>query len=159
RLDVESLRDSLLFVAGALDETMGGPPVELSSPGNLRRTLYARIRRSVYVCSSGTGGLDRMLQLFDFPDPTTSVDHRANTNVPLQGLFFLNSDLVMQQAERLSARLQSAARDDPGRIAAAYEILFSRLPKPAEVELGIEFLKSGKWPQYAQALLSSGAFY
>src|SRR5207248_1617712 len=31
RLDVESLRDSLLYVAGALDETLGGPPLELSS--------------------------------------------------------------------------------------------------------------------------------
>ena len=32
RLDVESLRDSLLSAAGTLDETLGGPPQELSSP-------------------------------------------------------------------------------------------------------------------------------
>ena len=120
RLDVESLRDSLLFVGGALDETIGGPPVELSSPENQRRTIYARIRRSVYVCNSGTGGLDRMLQLFDFPDPTASVDHRTNTNVPLQGLFFLNSDLVMRAAERLAARVAAGSPDDAGRIGKAY---------------------------------------
>ena len=159
RLDVESLRDSLLFVAGNLDETAGGAPLELSSPENNRRTLYARIRRSVYVCNSGTGGLDRMLQLFDFPDPTTSVDHRTNTNVPLQGLFFLNSDLVMRAAGRFAARVTTAAPSDATRIEQAYEILFGRPPTPEEVQLGLEFLRNGKWPQYAQALLGSGAFY
>ncbi len=158
RLDVESLRDSMLAIAGTLDETAGGPPQELSDPGNRRRTLYARIRRSVYVCNSGTGGLDRMLQLFDFPDPTTSVAERSNTNVPLQGLFFLNSEFVMQQAERLAKRL--AGGGDAAGIQRAYELLFSRPPKPNEVQLGIEFLGSGgSWAQYAQALLGSGAFY
>ena len=155
RLDVEALRDSLLFVSGMLDETMGGPPIELGAPENHRRTVYARIRRSVYVCNSGTGGLDRMLQLFDFPDPTTSVDHRSETTVPLQSLFFLNSDLVMKSAGALAARLQG---DDSAKIVQAYEILFSRPPSPAETELGLDFLRGSPWPQYAQALLASGAF-
>jgi hypothetical protein len=94
RLEVEALRDSLLFVSGSLDETVGGPPQELESPENRKRTVYSRIRRSAYMCSSGTGGLDATLQLFDFPDPHISGDQRSNTNVPLQGLFFLNSELV-----------------------------------------------------------------
>ena len=100
-----------------------------------------------------------MLQLFDFPDPTTSVDHRTNTNVPLQGLFFLNSALVMQAAERLAARVSASDADAAGRIGKAYEILFGRPPSAEEVKLGIEFLQEGAWPQYAQALLGSGAFY
>ena len=42
----------------------------------------------------------------------------------------------------------------------AYALLFSRPPKPAEAQLGIEFLRGGgAWEQYTQALLSSGAFY
>jgi hypothetical protein len=160
RLEVEPLRDSMLFVAGALDDTRGGPPVELSSPGNHRRTIYARIRRSVYVCNSGTGGLDRMLQLFDFPDPAASADHRSNTNVPLQGLFFLNCDFVMEQAHRVAARLANAGSDDAARIRNAYELLFSRPPKPAELQAGVDFLRSGgTWDEYCQTLLSSGAFY
>jgi cytochrome c553 len=159
RLDVEELRDSLLFVGGTLDERIGGPALELTGPENRRRTIYARVRRSVYVCNSGTGGVDRMLQLFDFPDPTTSVDHRTTTTVPLQGLFFLNSDLVMGAAERLSARIQSSAANQRDRISQAYEILFSRPPTEKEAEAGAAFLKEGKWEQYAQALLSSGAYY
>ena len=159
RLEIEPLRDSLLFVSGALDERLGGPPEELSSPENKKRTLYARIRRAALMCSSGTGGLDRTLQLFDFPDPNISSDQRSNTNVPLQGLFFLNSDLVMGQAELLAKRLMASSADDTGRIQRAYRLLFGRAAKETEVKLGLDFLKQAPWEQYAQVLLSSGSFF
>ena len=162
RLDAEEIRDSLLFVAGSLDETVGGPPLELSSPSNHRRTVYARIRRADYTCTSGTGGVDRMLELFDFADPASSVDQRIDTNVPLQGLFFLNSDLVMRQAELVAKRIVEGGGDDAARIQRAYRLLFARPAKDAEVQLGIDFLKGAGpsgWQQYAQVLLSSGSFY
>jgi hypothetical protein len=161
RLDAEEIRDSLLFVAGALDETMGGPALELSSDKNHRRTVYARIRRADYTCTSGTGGVDRMLQLFDFADPASSVDQRITTNVPLQGLFFMNSDLAMSQAELVAKRLAAGGGDDVAKIQHAYRLLFGRPPKDEEARLGIEFLKGAgltAWRQYAQVLLSSNAF-
>jgi cytochrome c553 len=167
RLDAEEIRDSLLFVSGALDQSLGGPPQELSSAANTRRTVYARIRRSVYACTSGTGGLDRTLQLFDFPDPSISVDQRGHTNVPLQGLFFLNSELVMRQADLLAKRL-TGSDDDRARIQQAYRLLFGRPAKESEVQLGIDFLQEAQrnspadvspWQQYAQVLLSSNSFY
>jgi hypothetical protein len=168
RLDAEEIRDSLLLVSGAMDQSLGGAPLELSSAANIRRTVYSRIRRSVYVCTSGTGGLDRMLQLFDFPDPAVSVDQRSHTNVPLQGLFFLNSELVMKQAELLAKRLAASGDNDRDRIQKAYRLLFGRPAKEAEVQLGIDFLKDAQqntpegvpaWQQYAQALLTSNEFY
>jgi mono/diheme cytochrome c family protein len=161
RLDAEEIRDSLLFVGGALDETMGGPALELSSDKNRRRTVYARIRRADYTCTSGTGGVDRMLQLFDFADPASSVDQRTATNVPLQGLFFLNSGLAMSQSELVAKRLAAVGGDDATKIREAYELLFGRVPKDVEAKLGIEFLKAAgptAWPQYAQVLLSSNSF-
>src|SRR4051794_18343799 len=96
RLDAESIRDSLLFVSGTLDERVGGPPQELNSSNNKKRTVYARIPR---------GGPSGVLRLFDFPDPTLSGDQRSVTNVPLQGLFLLNSDLVSTQATRFAERV------------------------------------------------------
>ena len=162
RLEAEEIRDSLLFVAGALDETMGGPALELRSEANRRRTVYARIRRADYTCTSGTGGVDRMLQLFDFADPASSVDQRSNTNVPLQGLFFLNSDLVMNQADLVAKRLATSGGDDKERIQNAYRLLFGRPAKDTEVRLGLEFLNgagTSAWQQYTQVLLSSPSFY
>ena len=152
RLEAEEVRDSLLAVSGTLDRTIGGPPLDLSNPANTRRTLYSRIRRSVYVCASGTGGVDRMLTLFDFPDPTTSVDHRTNTNVPLQSLFFLNSDLVMAQADILAKRMPQ------GEIDKAYNLLFGRPATVAEMQLAQDYLKTSSWSSYLHALLGSNGF-
>jgi hypothetical protein len=158
RLDVEALRDSLLFVSGKLDATEGGPPVDWDEK-NYRRTVYGKVSRF---------RLERMLTLFDFPDPTITCEQRAVTNVPLQRLFFLNSDLISTASMGLSARvLKAAPADDSARIAEVYRILFSRSPSDAERNAGLSFLKdtegpsddvTGAWQQYAQMLLSSNEF-
>ena len=147
----------------------GGDAARAESPENKKRTVYSRIRRSAYICSSGTGGLDATLQLFDFPDPHISGDQRSNTNVPLQGLFFLNSDLVMSQAELLARRITTRGPgDDTSGIQKAYRLLFGRAAKDTEVKLGLDFLREARrsspegvsaWHQYAQVLLSSSSFY
>jgi len=104
RLEVEALRDSLLFVTGNLDERVGGPPQELPSANMKKRTIYGRAARSPYS----------LLTLFDYPDPNITSEQREVTNVPLQGLFFMNSDLIQRTADALLARLgtQGAGSDD-----------------------------------------------
>ncbi len=150
RLDVESIRDSLLFVSGTLDCKEGGP----AAPFNLenhRRTVYGFVSRR---------RLDPVLALFDFPNPVVTSEQRLPTIVPLQKLFFMNSDFVMAQSKTLAQKLETAANDDPARIAAAYRLLFQREPTPDERKLGIEFLHESQeaWPQYTQVLLSSNEF-
>ena len=151
RLEAEAIRDSLLFVSSALDERVGGPPQELNGAANKKRTVYARIRRT---------GAEGILGLFDFPDPTLSGDQRAVTNVPLQGLFFLNSDLMWRESGRLAERLKADAPDDAARIHRAYRLLYGRPATEAELRKGLAFLSGEKadWQQYAQVLLSSGEF-
>jgi len=147
RLDWESLRDSLLFVAGNLDTAVGGPPVEISDPANKRRTLYGSVSRR---------HLDPLLRLFDFPDPNSSSDERLTTNIPLQQLFFLNSDFVTGQAASFAQRL---AGSDTKKIRLAYVRLYSREPSTEEIKAGLEYLRSGgMWPRYAKVLLSSNEF-
>jgi hypothetical protein len=85
-----------------------------------------------------------------------SGDQRGSTNVPLQGLFFLNSDLVLKQAEMVAKRVRG--NDDASRIQSVYQLLFGRPAKDAEAKAGLDFLKHGSWPEYAHALLSSGSF-
>ena len=157
RLDAEELRDSLLFVAGTLDERLGGPGQSLNEPNNKKRTVYGRISRS---------NPNRVLRLFDFPDPNGGIDQRSATNVPQQGLFFMNSDLIWQEAGVVASRL-GIEEDDAARIQKAYRLLFGRQATPEEVQDALAFLTSGiknssekkpAWQQFTQALLSSGEF-
>jgi mono/diheme cytochrome c family protein len=154
RLDIETIRDSLLAAAGKLDLTMGGPPVPWG-PDNVRRTIYGPVSRF---------RLERMLSLFDFPDPTITCEHRVTTNVPLQRLFFLNSELIASAAGGFARRVErEAGYEQPDRIAAAYRLLFARRPAAAEMDAGIRFLAAESdpdtaWVEYAQVLLASNEF-
>ena len=150
RLDIESLRDSLLFVAGDLDLKAGGPATAFG-PDNHRRTVYGFVSRR---------RLDPVLALFDFPNPIATSEQRLPTLVPLQKLFFMNSDFVMDQSKILAHRLAESKGDDNTRITAVYRRLFQREPSQEERKLAIVFLhdSSDDWPQYTQVLLSSNEF-
>jgi hypothetical protein len=159
RLEVEPWRDAMLSVTGELDRTVGGPPVDLASGGNRRRTVYAFISRHQ---------LNELLRLFDFPDPNITSDRRSVTTVPLQQLFVLNSEFMSQRAKALATRLnadRTATNED--RIRQAFVLLYSRPPAEAELKLGLAFLGSATptggnpltaWEQYALALLGTNEF-
>jgi hypothetical protein len=148
RLDVEPLRDTLLWVSGELDETLGGAPGKLTNVAFKRRTLYGSVSRRK---------LDGTLALFDFPNPVATSEQRIQTATPLQQLFFLNSDFVQERAKAVAARVQPLGDDDAARIRSAYRMLYQREADAEEIKLGLEYLKSpgASWPHYAQALLGS----
>jgi hypothetical protein len=99
--------------------------------------------------------------LFDFPDPNFTSEGRITTDTPLQRLYFLNSEFVINQAKALVSRLETTQTSgtEP-RIRQAYRLLPQRAPAPDEMQAGLKFLESGqdKWPLYAQALMSSTEF-
>jgi Protein of unknown function (DUF1549)/Protein of unknown function (DUF1553)/Planctomycete cytochrome C len=139
RMDAEEIRDSLLFISGVLDTKIGGPSADLT-PSYNRRTVYGKISRY---------RLDEYLQLFDFPSPNLSAEKRFTTNVPLQRLFFMNSDFVQQQAELLARRIES----EPGnaaRIGKAYRMIFGRAPSETELNTGIEYLRAEPLQSYEE---------
>ena len=137
RLSAEEIRDAVLFVSGALDTRMGGPSAPLTPLGK-RRTVYGRVSRYK---------LDEFLQLFDFPSPSQTAEQRFATNVPLQRLFFMNSDFMQQHAERLAGQVADEP-DDTARIGKAYRLIFGRAPSDAEVAAGRAFLKAEAQKQY-----------
>jgi hypothetical protein len=139
RMDVEQIRDSLLAASGALDKKMGGPS-EALTPQSTRRTLYGRVSRYK---------LDEFLQLFDFPSPNISAEQRYTTNVPLQRLFFMNSDFVQQQAELLVRRIESEPTSE-ARIQKAYRLVYGRAPTPEEIRLGLEYLRNEPLKEYEE---------
>ena len=150
RLDAETIRDTLLSVAGDLDLAVGGPSQDLDLK-NVRRSVYGKVSRFK---------MDPFLSLFDFPDPGLTSEVRNVTNVPLQGLFFMNSPLAAQSAEHLTERLaREAGGSEIARIGLAYKLLYGREVTARELELGCAFLQTNAgpsvWQQYGLALVSA----
>jgi len=139
RMDAEQIRDSMLFVSGVLETKMGGPSADLT-PGYNRRTVYAKVSRY---------RLDQYLQLFDFPSPSFSAEKRHITSVPLQRLFFMNSDFVQQQGELLAQRTENEA-DNAARIQMMYRLVFGRSPDENELRAGLQFLKTEPLESYEE---------
>jgi hypothetical protein len=132
RLDWESTRDSLLYAAGRLDETMGGRPVEIMDSN--RRTVYGFIDRQ---------NLPGVFRAFDFATPDATSPQRFTTTVPQQALFLMNSPFVVQEAEALVQRPEVANQTDPAqRVAQLYRILYQRMPTPDELALAGQFIGS-----------------
>src|SRR5207237_2001013 len=76
RLEIESLRDSMLAAAGRLDLKVGGVPFSLTAqPSVPRRSLYAFIER---------GRVPNLLSAFDFASPDQHAPMRFVTTVPQQ---------------------------------------------------------------------------
>ncbi len=135
RLDFESLRDSILFMGGKLDLTMGGHPVNIESePYSHRRSIYGFIDRSEMA---------EFMRHFDVANAALPTGRRFQTIVPQQALFRMNSLLVIEQARNIMARpdVQAAANEED-RLKKLYEIIYQRWPKAKEVELARAYLRS-----------------
>jgi hypothetical protein len=108
RMSAEAIRDSLLVVAGNLDETLEGESVPVphrftgtgsdsgnndapNGPvdGNRRRSLYLSSRRSYP---------NLFLDVFDKPSSLTTFGQRDRTSVATQALTMLNDPFVQLQA-------------------------------------------------------------
>ena len=153
RLEVEAWRDSLLAVTGELDQRVGGKP-DGEILRSKRRTLYATISRTGDRFES-----DAFLRLFDFPAAVSTSASRPTSTVPQQYLFMMNSPFMNERARTLGDHLNGLKEPISERIKRAYQQLYSRLPDPAETELGQQWLgdnpSSESWHQYAQVLLSA----
>ena len=131
RLDVEALRDSMLYVSGKLDCTPAEGKAEHLMNTD-KRTVYGFI---------GRRKLDGMLALFDFPQPVSTSETRMRTNVPPQRLFLMNSPFVEEQAKALAARVQG---DDSAKIREAYRLVYGREPDRPGIEARTGFPARGR---------------
>ena len=150
--DLEAMRDGLLAVAGRLDRTQFGRPVDIVNDAkNGRRTVYGLVDRQ---------SLPGLFRAFDFAVPDQSVERRPMTTVPQQALFGLNSPFMTEQAKALAARTDKLTGE--ARVRELYRLAFARNPNPGEVQVGLRFIEAPAsaersqltaWQQYAQVLL------
>jgi len=168
RLDLEAMRDSLLYVAGRLDTTLGGKSVEITTqPYSTRRTVYGFIERQ---------NLQGMYRTFDLASPDAHSPQRYRTTIPQQALFMMNSPFTVEQAKYLARRPEvQAVKDDTQRIKLLYRIALGRQPESDELSDGLAFVrrpsnqtalaatspdpdKLDAWDEYAQVLLMTNEF-
>lgn len=180
RLDAESIRDSLLFVSGDLDESPAG-----SHPFPPQRTwgwtqhnpfvaTYETRRRSVFLMQQRLKK-NAYLALFDGADPSSSTGVRLPSTTPLQALFVMNDPLAHALSEKFAGRILALAPEDQSRVTAAYQWTFGRSPGSDELQECIDFLETYRdklaelktppdqiqfkaWAALARALLGSNEF-
>jgi hypothetical protein len=133
RLDFESMRDSLLAVAGELDKTAGGRPVEMfGQPFAKRRTVYGMVDRQY---------LPGLFRTFDFANPDLHTPQRYATTIPQQALFFMNGPFVVERARALMSRPDVASLTDAdARVRRLYELLYQRQPTEAQISAAKAFI-------------------
>jgi hypothetical protein len=132
RLEAESVRDSVLAVAGQLDTRMGGPDIDY------RQGLIVP-RRSVYFRHAAEKEME-FLELFDAAN-VTECYRRSESIVPQQALALFNSSLATAQARLLARRL---CRDHNGAVEfvrGSFEQVLSRPPTVEEEKACCQFLK------------------
>ena len=149
RMNAEALRDSLLFVAGKLDDTAGGPPdrvtvdreglvsANATAEGGWRRSIYLQYRRTE---------IPTMLDTFDYPEMGPNCVARSVSTVSPQSLMLMNNQRVRELAaafaERVEEILDNRDRDDRGaRVDLVYQLALSRSPSDEQRRLGVETLK------------------
>jgi hypothetical protein len=132
RLDAESLYDSLLFVAGKLDETRGGPADSvqvrkdgLVSPSGLRRMIYVKQTRKQ---------VPTHLEAFDFPQMNPNCIERRDSTVAPQALHLLNNAAVEQLSADFAKRIRREAGNDPGRQIRSVSLIALGRPPSADEE-------------------------
>ena len=155
RLAAEEVRDSLLAVSGQLDPTLGGPVLKVKNRGylfdhtSIDLTDYTSHRRSLYLPVIRNNVFD-LFQLLDFPDPAVPTGDRATSTIAPQALLMMNSDFVMQSADKLAERLLAESGTDLDRLSALFRLAYAREATDTEIESSGQLLS-----QMEAALVSS----
>jgi hypothetical protein len=167
RLDAESVRDSVLSVAGKLDLTAGGPAVrwfrfkddhspvydysrfDPDEPGAYRRSIYRFIVRSVP---------DPFMERLDCPDPSVLTPKRSTTLTAIQALTMLNNPFIARMAEHMAERLRRSAPALTGQVTEAVRLCFGRRPTQAESERFSTYAKRHGLENLARLLFNSNEF-
>lgn len=132
RMESQVVRDSMVFLAGELDQTMLGPSVD-PNPNSRRRSLYFKHSRDQQ---------DLMLSIFDDAD-LLACYRRTESIVPQQALAMANSRLTFDMASKIAQRISQhgSSTDDPLAtwIEAAFLELLARRPSSEEKNQCLRF--------------------
>ncbi|MCB1276853.1 PSD1 and planctomycete cytochrome C domain-containing protein [Prosthecobacter sp.] len=181
RLDAEAIRDAMLAISNKLVPSGGGTALPLEFPENVQSInpgavnppafKFSKMRpvqefeRTIYqpvIRTAAQPGSAKLRDVFDFTQPAQIAGQRAETAVPTQALFLINSDLVRARATDI-AKLVTQAEPNPGaRLESLWLRILSRPITSAERDDATHFLDSlptdKAWIELSHALLASNEF-
>jgi hypothetical protein len=146
RLEAEPFRDSMLFVSGSLDLSIGGSLLATKNhdyvtndqSGNAAN--YNAPRRSLYLPIIRNALFD-MFQAFDYGDPSMVNANRSTTTVAPQALYVMNSPFVIGQARSFARDLLARPRITDGeRLRLGYMRAYGRPPAAGEVRRALAYI-------------------
>ena len=133
RMEAETVRDSLLSVAGELDRTMGGPELDHYQGQTSRR-------RSLYFTHTPNENV-LFLKLFDSADPDGCY-RRYESIVPQQALALFNSEMSFTQSHLLARKISAKVGDNSKEfVTTAFERVLGRPPSTEEEAESLQFLR------------------
>jgi len=149
RLEAEPMRDAVLAVSGLLQQGNPGPH-DFPKPNAKNEYPYSQHRpffsdynhdyRTVYLPARRLGKHPYMSD-FNGPDPNVCTANRSVSTVPLQSLYWMNSDFIQENAAAFAARLARLESEPEKRIKLAYQLALNRPPQGNEVAEMMNYLE------------------
>jgi len=166
RVEAEVLRDSMLWVAGALDRTAFGPgfrdveivrvppayyykPIDPVGSGFNRRTIYRWHVR---------GQRSALLDTFDCPDPSTKTPARLVTTTPSQALSLWNDSFVLRMSDQLAERITQGHSSVEQQVDEAWRLVLGRPPSAAERSKATRLVRDHGVALLGRVLFNSSEF-
>lgn len=149
RLDAECLRDAMLQAAGTMDASWAGSNIGGAKSVNANdQTIqnleygyaFADTRRSVYTAAF-RNVRHPLFEVFDFADINQPIAQRTTSTIAPQALYLMNHPQVIELARQAAGSVQAAGSLTQG-IRLAYQQSLSRLPKPKEEALALDYLEA-----------------
>ena len=166
RIDAESIRDSVLFVSGKLNEGRGGPGFEDFEYQDAYAPIYTYItadkpelwRRSIYRYVVRTTP-DRFLTTLDCPDPANLTPKRLATTTPIQSLALYNNEFMLKQAKYFSERVEKESGASLElQVSRAFRLALARPPNDKEMDFATAFVKRESLFALCRTLLNLNEF-
>jgi hypothetical protein len=169
RLDAESVRDTVLQIAGKLNVTMGGPSVKqfIQTPGihvtpnvdylNFDVDRPESNRRSVYRFLFRTLP-DPFMESLDCPDFSQAAPVRNSAVTAMQALSMLHNRFMVRMSEHLAQRAADAGTEPAEQVRVAYRLILQRDPNEREGKLLCDFVARHGLANACRMLLNSNEF-
>ncbi len=177
RKSAEQLRDSILQVAGLLQERVGGPPVwpvldeatlaanpavlddnETKTKGWYPSPHSDQSVRSLYLIQKRTIRIPWM-ETFDLPENAVSCGRRESSLVAPQSLAMMNGSLSLQAAQRIAQEIaENIQVNEEQRIEEVFRRILSRNPMQQELSSCKLFLESRSMVELCLVLLNTNEF-